>query len=122
MCKKKLRSSNMSSADAFVEEARAWAKELCRDLSQGPGDYANAMKRVARRASIPFGLLWNLHYRLPKTIGAHLYAALGAFYIDEQRRRYREERKNTVATTALGRALLRAADRLAGSEDGAVDD
>ena len=122
MCKKKLRSANMSSADAFVEEARAWAKELCRDESQGPGDYANAMKRVARRASIPFGLLWNLHYRLPKTIGAHLYAALGAFYIDEQRRRYREERKTTVATTSLGRALLRAADRLAGSEDGAVDD
>lgn len=121
MCKKYLRSSKVSSADAFVEEARLWAKELCRAESRGPGDYANAMTRIARGAAVPFGFLWNLHYRLPKSISAHLYASLGAFYIDEQRHRYREERTSTVAITSLGRALLRAADRLGSPESGDLD-
>lgn len=111
----------MSSADAFVQEARHWARELCREESRGPGDYSNAMRRIARKASVPFGLLWNLHYRVPKTISAHLYASLGAFYVDEQHRRYSEEKANIVATTSLGRALLSAAAALAGEKDGASE-
>jgi hypothetical protein len=107
----------MSMAEAFVHEARQWAKELCRQESRGPGDYSNAMRRVARKASVPFGLIWNLHYRPPKTISADIYASLGAFYV-EQRRRYREETKNIVVTTSLGRALLSAANHLAGEKAG----
>ena len=109
-----LRSLKMSQAGEFVDEARSWALALVRAESRFPGDYASAMRRVARRAKVPFGLLWSLHYRLPKTIPVERYAALAGAYADAQRDRYRTERSGIEATTWLGKILLRAADRVAG--------
>ena len=100
---------------AYVEEARNWARELVRNEARFPGDYGPAMKRMARKAGVPFGAVWSLHYRTPQTIGVEVYVALGAYY-GEQHRKYREERAETQPRTALGRALLRAADALAGEE------
>lgn len=108
----------MSSSSSFVEEAEQWARDLVRDECRFPGDYRPAMKRVAARSRVPYGLIWNLHYRLPKTLDVEKYAALGAFYADEQKRKFMSERSKVRATTALGALLLRAADRLAGEEDG----
>jgi hypothetical protein len=112
----------MSSALAFVEEAGRWARALVWDECRRPGDYADAMRRVSRRTRVPFGLLWNLHYRQPKTIGVEKYAALGAAYCDYQRRKYQEEREAAAPSTALGAALLRAADYLARQDDEGVTD
>ena len=109
-----LRGSLMSAA-AFVLEAQSWAKALTKSESRFPGDYGPAMRRVAAKAKVPFGLMWALHYRTPKTISVDAYAQLGAYYV-EQQRKYRVERNAVAATTPLGRALLRAADRLAGEE------
>lgn len=103
---------------AFVAEAERWARHLVHKESRGPGDQLPAMRRVAARARIPFGFVWNLHYRLPKTLDVEKYAALGALYADEQQRRYEADRTETFATTAFGKALMRAADRLGGEEIG----
>lgn len=111
-----LRSLRVSDAASFVEEAAHWARTLVHAESRRPGDYGNAMRRVARKARVPFSALWALHYRLPKSVGVEIYVALGDA-VNEQRNRYREERQHVEARTALGRALLRAADGLAGEED-----
>lgn len=117
MCKVYLRGLIMR-AEAFVEEASVWAKALVRQECRFPGDYLPAMRRVARRLGLPFSILWALHYRKPKSLAVERYAALARAYADEQARKYREERAAITATTALGKALLRALDSLAGEESG----
>ena len=106
-------------AGTFVHEAQVWARALCRAESRFPGDYGPAMRRLARKTGISFGLIWNLHYRVPKSIAAHDYVNLGAYYL-EQERRYRAMRGSIEAGTPLGRALLTMADRLDCQDGGAV--
>ena len=120
MSKKFLRSGQVTDAGVYVEEASRWARSLVHSEARGPGDHQNAMRRVARRLHVPFNTLWRLHYRKPKTIGAEIFCALGEA-IDAQPRRYREERALLEPKTALGRLLLRAADRLAGEDPKALD-
>ena len=112
----------MSTETEFANEASQWARFLVVDESSRPGDYKNAMRRVARHARVSFGLLWSLHYRTPKTISTGQYVALGRYLLDVHRRKYREERAATLATTEFGRMLLRAADSLSGQEAGDLDD
>lgn len=119
MCKFGLRRVKMSSS-AFVEEAGRWARDLVRAESRFPGDYGPAMRRVASRVGVPFSFLWNLHYRPPKSLDVEKYSALGEFYGEQQRRRYRPGRPE--AKTPLGRALVGFADRLVGEDDGVVSD
>ena len=110
------RSWAMSAAStAYVVEAAEWAKQIVRSEARFPGDYGPAMKRAARKVGVPFGLIWRLHYRAPNKIDVSDYAALGLF-IDEQRKRFRGQRNDVQAHTAVGRALLGFADRLAGEE------
>lgn len=62
------------SAVAFVEQSRAWARDLVNADVRGPGDLDNAMRRVEARWGIPFAALWSLRYRPPKDVGASVYA------------------------------------------------
>jgi hypothetical protein len=103
-------------AEAFVEEASAWAKELVRGESRYPGDYLPAMKRVASKLGLPFTVLWALHYRKPKSLGVEKYAAIAKAYADAQARKRNQERESVQATTPLGKALLRASDYLVREE------
>ena len=120
MCKSRFRSSNKVNASHFVDEARNWALALVRWESRFPGDYGAAMRRVVRSSNVPFGLLWNLHYRTPKTIPVEKYVALAEAFADAQRKHYCAERSAVKAKTSLGRYLLGASDRLVSEDDGAV--
>jgi hypothetical protein len=118
--KPSLRRVQMSDAATFVEEARDWAKTLVRSECRYPGDYAEAMRRVARRTKVNHGLLWALHYRAPKTVAVDQYAKLAGAVTDAQHA-YRAERAAVEPKTWLGRALLGAADALAGAADSFAD-
>lgn len=111
----------MSMTEAMlVSKAQGWIDALTRDESKGRGDYSYAMRRVADRLRVPFGFLLEMTYRPPKTISAGRFLALADAYDDcLQRRKYREERAAFEPSTALGKILVRAADLVAGEEDGA---
>jgi hypothetical protein len=124
MSKKFLRGSKMSTTEALlVEQARVYLDYLCQEEAQGPGEYGEAMRRIAQKLRMPFGFLSELTYRAPKTISAGRFLTLAAAH-DEylQRRKYREERSAFQPGTALGRIVARAADYLASEEDGSVND
>jgi hypothetical protein len=108
--------SGKMAAGAYVNEAREWAHALTRAESRFPGDYGQAMSRVASKIKIPRSVLWNLRYRIPKSISVEHYATLGAAYDDRQRSLYKQERAEVSPKTPLGRLLVRAADYLAGEE------
>ena len=117
----------MSLSSEYVDDASDWAKAIVLAETSCAGDYGNAMRRVARRLGIPHSLLWNLHYRPPKSIPADAFEALGTKYADEQKRRHQGEANEYHARTALGSLLLRgadaldrAADALDRQEDGSV--
>ncbi|MBA9063099.1 hypothetical protein GGQ91_002487 [Methylobacterium fujisawaense] len=105
--------------DADVMRARSAFDELLRFESRGPGDTANAMRRIATRAAIPFGKLWALRYRPPKEIASHVLARIEAAHAAAKRQQL-ERLAHDVAITAHiagaahpavreGEALLRAA-------------
>lgn len=114
-----MRSGEMSSSSSYVDDATGWARDLTQTESRCPGDYGNAMRRLARQINIPFRVLWNLHYRRPKTIDAAVFVSLGAAY--EQRKLYREERDGYAPKTRLGRLLVRAIDTALDENVGTVD-
>ena len=126
MREKFVRSSEMDAA-SHVEEATDWAKIACRRESRCPGDYGDAMRRVASKTRVPFSVLKRLHYDPPKDISARYFEAL-AFYVSEQNKRYREQPK-VEAKTKFGRFLLgmadafdRGADTLGREENGDLSD
>ena len=110
----------MSDAASFVEEAQTWAKALVRCECRFPGDYADAMRRVARRTKVSHGLLWALHYRPPKTVAVDMYAKLAGEFANAKRS-YRVERNAVEPKTMLGKILLGISDGLAGAADSLVD-
>jgi hypothetical protein len=63
-------------AAEFVDEAAAWAHRLILDECQKAGEYLEAMRRVSEIFSIPYGTLWSLKYRPPKSIGVEDYFAI----------------------------------------------
>lgn len=111
---------SMSEA-ALVEKARFWAEDLGKEEERGRADFVGALERVARGLRLPASFLKHLIYEPPKTITAGRFLKLAAAH-DEyvQRRKYREERATFEPNTALGRIMARAADRLAGEEDGGL--
>lgn len=120
MSRKFLRGSKMSAIEAtLVETARGWIDVLCHDETRGPGDHGEAMRRIAQKLRLPFGFLSEMTYRPPKRISAGRFLTLAAAH-DEylQRRKYREERAAFHPDTAVGRLMARAADYLAGEENG----
>lgn len=127
MSKKFLESGEMSSSGEYVEDASDWAKALVLSETRCAGDYGNAMRRVARKLGVPFSVIWNLHYRPPKTVAANMFERLGASYAHEYHRHQRQG-AGYAPRTALGRLVFRAAasidglaDALDRQEDGAVD-
>lgn len=120
MSKKFLRGSKMSATEGLlVEQARVWLECLCQDEAKGPGEYGEAMRRIGQKLRLPFGFLHEITYRPPKRISAGRFLTLAAAYDEHlHRRKYREERAAFQPTTAVGRIVARAADYLAGEENG----
>ena len=104
-------------ASAYVEEAVLWAKEIVREESRFPGDHGPAIDRVADKLNLPRRLIRDLHYRAPKEIGTHKWAALGVRYLEEQKK-YADWRNRIKAKTPLAKALFGLADSLAGVDSG----
>jgi hypothetical protein len=88
-------------AAEFVEEAATWAHQLTMDECQKAGEYVATMRRVAENFSIPYGTLWALKYRPPKSIGVEDYFAILSAYA--------AERSDAEARTKIGLALLNVA-------------
>jgi hypothetical protein len=124
MPRKFLRGSKMSSQEALlVEQARVWLEFLCNEEARGRGDHGEAMRRIATKMRVPFGWLSEMTYRPPKRISAGRFLSLAAAYDEHlQRRKYREERSAFEPNTALGRALARTADYLAGEDTEGIDE
>jgi hypothetical protein len=78
------------SANAYIEQAVWWSKELTRFRSRGPGDTDNAMRAIERDYGLDYWLLWRLRYRRRqiKDIGVSIYARLEAAYRAEVERQY----------------------------------
>lgn len=108
---------------AFVDEAVTWSRELTRMRTRGPGDLENAMRSIERDYGVDYWTLWQLRYRAQsiKDIGVSVYMRLSAAYETEcgrQLRRYQHEQENTKTKGRIAEAFTRAADALAGTEDG----
>jgi hypothetical protein len=120
MVRNLLRDSQMSMSEtACVEKAKGWLEALCEEESRGRGDFTEAVRRVALRLRIPFGFFNELLYRSPppkKISGGRLLTLAMAYDDCLQRRKYKEERAAFNPSTALGRAMVRAADYLSGEE------
>ena len=118
--KKELEKGKPMTAASFVNEARQLAGRMVEREMRGPGDLDNAMRRIEQRYGVPYQALWNLRYRTPKEIAAHVYAGIVAAYSDQcdrQARLLKHERTITEAKGLLGKALVRAADALACEKD-----
>ena len=110
MRKELLRSGQVRiAAHEFVEDAAAMAKRLTNAECDGPGDFLNAMGRVAGRIGVPYGTLWNLRYRKPKEIPVQEYVGILAEYT-KNRRQYEAERDEVAEPSKIGAFLLRIAD------------
>jgi hypothetical protein len=103
-----------------VETATKWVRAMVQRESKSPGDTVNAMRRLSRRYSVPYSLLWSLKYRPPKDLYVSAYEKLQRAYESEIQRginSLRQERAITQAKTWLGKNLSRAASALVREED-----
>jgi hypothetical protein len=103
-----------------VETAAKWVRSMVQRESKSPGDTVNAMRRISKRYSIPYSLLWSLKYRPPKDLYVSAYQKLEKAYESEINRginSLRQERAITQAKTWLGKNLSRAASALVREED-----
>lgn len=94
-----------------IADARAWANELIRRESRGPGDMENAMRRLEARYGIPWRTFWQLRYRAPKDVFVSVYLQLKSAYEAEcgrQERLLKYERELTEAKVLALAALDRA--------------
>lgn len=122
MCKKFLRSAQRAEAE-LVTEAAGWAEDLTRREARGPGDFANAMRRVASRLGVPYGALWALRYRPPKGVLASLYFALRDAREAERARQIRaleHDIEKTERTAGTDHHSLRAARAVVDAFHGAA--
>lgn len=108
------------SATAYVDQASTMAQRLVNREARGPGDTDNAMRRCSQKFDLPYGFLWKLRYRKPKRVFADLYFALQEA-VEKQRqqqeRLFEHERSIAEAKTWIGKALVSAADAVAGTDD-----
>ena len=89
----------MSNAD--VMRGQALSNDLLRWEARGPGDTANAMRRIAARAAVPFGKLWALRYRPPKEIASHVLARIEAAHSAERERQLKRLAHDVEITAVL---------------------
>jgi hypothetical protein len=100
-------------AATFVDSAGKLASYLVAREMRGPGDVDNAMRRLEARYGVPYQALWNLRYRRPKEIAAHVYAGIISAYdaqCEQQAKRLEHERAVTKAKGSISEAFVRAAD------------
>lgn len=71
-----------------MTRAFAWAESLIHHESRGPGDYNNAMHRVAERLKISFHTIWALRYRKPKRVSSKVYFALEKAFAEQLKREF----------------------------------
>ena len=105
-----------------VADARAWANELIRRESRGPGDTENAMHRLETRYGIPWRTFWQLRYRPPSDVFVSVYLKLKTAYEAEcarQERLLQHERHVTKAAFVAFEALGSAAADVVRQEDDA---
>ncbi|MGV7034879.1 hypothetical protein [Methylobacterium symbioticum] len=117
-------------SDADVARGQFFADDLIRWESRGPGDTANAMRRLAQRSAVPFAKLWALRYRPPKAIASHVLARLAAAHAAEVERQLRKLAHDAEITARIAgpshpavvaaEAVLRASGRGAEGADADV--
>ena len=121
MCKKFLRSAQKPESE-LVADAADWARDLMLRETRGPGDLANAMRRVAARLGVPYGALWALRYRPPKGVLASIYFALRDACEAERARQIRaleHELEETARTAGTDHHSVRAARAVVDAAHGA---
>lgn len=96
-------------AHETVDDAKRMAMEMAKHEMSGPGDFLEAMRRVAERIGVPFGTFWNLRYRRPKEIATHEYIGIFAEYA-KNKHKYEAERDEVAEPSKIGALLLRFAD------------
>jgi hypothetical protein len=96
-------------AHETVEDAKSMAMKLAWHECKGPGDFLEAMRRVAERIGVPYGTFWNLRYRKPKEIATHEYMGIFAEFA-KNKHKYRAERDEVAEPSKVGTFLLRFAD------------
>ena len=86
---------------ATVTQARQWANDLVRREVRGPGDTANAMRRLEARTGIPWRVFWGLRYRPPSDLWASVHERLRAAYLAECERQMRKLEHDIEITKAV---------------------
>lgn len=109
----------------LVGEAVEWATRLVDSRSREHGDTDRALRQVAHDYRLGYWTLWALRRpsRRPKSVLPSIWWKLKTAWALEcarQAKLYEHERRRTEEKTWLGRDLMGAADRLAGSDDGMV--
>lgn len=87
-----------------TSDAVAWANELLRRESRGPGDSENAMRRLEARYGISWRTFWQLRYRPPSDVFVGVYQRLHAAYLAECERQERLLRHEIEIVKAKGLA------------------
>lgn len=100
--KQKMNVAAISARD--VEEAQTKAKALCEREWRFHGDYEAAMHRVSAKYGIPFGTLWGLHYKKPKTVISGVLGMLRQAYEAECARQLSKLRHELSITKETGNA------------------
>ncbi len=98
-------------------DARAWANELVRRESRGPGDMENAMRRLEYRYGINWRTFWQLRYRPPSDVFVGVYLQLKAAYEAECERQERMLRHEREITKAKAQAFATVAGEQAGGAE-----
>lgn len=111
MGKSWLRKKQMTDVSS-VDQASAWADQLLRWESRGPGDTKNALRRLARRTGVSYATFWSLRYRRPKDLYCSVFDKLHAAHESarqHQLARLTDEIETTKARSGADRASVRAA-------------
>lgn len=67
----------------FAEQAIGWARKLTEMEASGPGDTANAIKRLQYRHPLPPRCIWELRYRPPADVLTGVWTAVRKAYLAE---------------------------------------
>jgi hypothetical protein len=118
--------------EADVLRARSMASDLLSWETRGPGDTANAMRRIATRYGVPYSAQWALRYRPPKRVWSDILKTLQAAHAAERERQLRKLAHDVEVTARIAgaehpavvaaEAVLRAGGAAASGMDAAALD
>ena len=95
---------------AFVDQASEWARDLTNREARGPGDIANAWRRLEMRYGVTWRTFWALRYRKPAALTAYTFNLLRAAYLAECERQTRKLQHDIAITKAITGASHPAVD------------